>query len=203
MDDWSDAWACEIGISGQRFQILQAPNATTRYGTRGRTWLYDYRQRRWSTLYGWDNEANLPTRWPGWSYKFLAGQHYVGGEGVIYRLDPDVSHNDGQIQRFLWRSGHLDGQAGSGMRVDNLRVRLKRGAIGPNDQPGQISVRANRDNRGFSRAWKKSLGKAGQRNMVVEWGPMGMADTWQFELECTDGVPIEIMDVKADVTVVR
>jgi hypothetical protein len=203
VDDWSGAWATEVGIAGQRFQILQAPNATTRYGTIGRTWLYDYRQQRWSTLYGWDAGVNLPSRWPGWSHKFLDGKHYVGGDGVIYRLDPEISSNAGQIQRLLWRSGHLDSRAGYGMRVDNLRVRLKRGAVGPNDPVGQIAVRANRDNRGFSRAWRKSLGKMGQRNMVIEWGPMGVGDTWQFEIECTDGVPLEIMSVHADVTPIR
>lgn len=200
VDDWSQAWAAEVGVSGQRFQIIQAPNAVTRYGTKGRTWLYDYRQRRWSTLYGWDGRRNLPSRWPGWSYKFLHGEHFVGGDGVIYRLDPETSGNAGAVQRLLWRSGHLDSQAGRGMRVDNLRVRMKRGDVGANAAPGQISVRANRDNRGFSRAWRKSLGRMGQRNMTIEWGPMGMADTWQFELEVTDGVPVEIMSVQIDVT---
>jgi hypothetical protein len=203
VDDWRDAWATEIAISGQRFQVIQAPRATTRYGTKGRTWLYDYRQQRWSTLYGWDDVTNLPARWPGWSHKFVAGQHYIGGDGVIYRLDPEVSTNAGQIQRLVWRSGHIDASTGHGLRVDNLRMRIKRGSVGANDEAGQISVRVNRDNRGFSRAWRKSLGKMGQRNMVIEWGPMGIADTWQFEIETTDGVPIEIMSLQADVTGVR
>lgn len=207
IDDWSDAWATEIGVSGQRFQILQAPNAATPYGTVGRTWLYDYRQKRWSALYGWDDDIAAPARWPGWSYKLYDGQHHIGGDGVIYRLDPLVGNNDGAIQRARWLSGHLDshgirGLEGNGMRVNNLRVRLKRGAIGPNDTVGQISVRANRDNRGFSRAWRKDFGAMGQRNMVLEWGPMGCADTWQFELQVTDNVPVEIMSVQIDVTAV-
>jgi hypothetical protein len=46
ISDWSGAWASEIAHAGQRFIVLQAPNALNRYGTSGLTLLYDYRRKR-------------------------------------------------------------------------------------------------------------------------------------------------------------
>jgi hypothetical protein len=189
VDDWTDAWASEITVAGQRFFLIQAPRATNLYGTAGVTLLYDYRKGRWGSLYGWDREAGLPARWPGWSYKRLWGRHFVGGEGVIYELDPATFTNAGLPQHMLWRSGHIERPEGP-MWVHNLRLRMKRG-IGP----GQVSVRVNRDARGFGRAKRVAVGGRGDRAMRVDLGNFGTAQTWQFELSVTDAVEVDIAAV--------
>jgi len=91
IDDWTDAWIGGTGekplhIRGQKFMVLQAPRATNPYGTKGLTYLFDYRQKRFSNLYGWNAAKGVPDRWPGWSHWSIWGRHFVGGEGVIYEL---------------------------------------------------------------------------------------------------------------------
>lgn len=91
VDDWTDAWMGgfpdkPLHLRGQKFLVMQMPNATTPYDTKGLTFLYDYRLKRFSRLYGWDAQRGVPTRWPGWSHWTIWGRHFVGGEGAVYEI---------------------------------------------------------------------------------------------------------------------
>ncbi len=91
IDDWTDAWMGgypdkPLHINGQKFLVMQMPKAMTPYGTKGVTFLFDYRQKRFSRLYDWDADKGVPTRWPGWSHWSIWGRHFVGGEGAVYEL---------------------------------------------------------------------------------------------------------------------
>src|SRR5258708_21729034 len=114
--DWSDAWVGgppdrELAIGGQRFLILQMPNATNPYGTKGLTLPYDLRQKRWLSLYGWDATLGLPTRWPGWSYFPMWEKVLVGGDnGQIFTLDNNAHNHGGQVQRMIGRTAHMSEQ---------------------------------------------------------------------------------------------
>lgn len=198
VDDFTAAWAVLMHIAGQKFILLQLPYATNAYGTRGITTIFDYRQRRWFNLYGWDNELDRPNRWPGWSYYNLWGRHFVGGEGKIHELDTATYANGGVTQRMLIRTAHLDGWGES--RVDNIRIRVKRGVAGSNDTEPVISIRARRDNKNWTRWKQKGFGLAGKREMVVEFGPYGCAHTWQFEAQVTDACEVELVKLEAQVT---
>lgn len=195
VDDWSETWATEIVIDGQSFILLQIPNASNIYDSKGITLLYDYRKSRWSSLYGWDENQGLPKRWPGWSYEEHNGRYLVGGEGIIYEL---VDAVDGTIdQRFIFRSGHLSAKGKSDIQVHRLRIRMRRGDSDVNNTLAPIiSIRANKDNKGFGRWIRKSMGKAGQRNMVIEFAGLGKAKTWQFEISVTDAARAEITQVE-------
>ncbi len=202
IDDYTDAWATRMRLFGQRFILVQFPHATSAYGTPGVTLLYDVRHNRWSSLYGWDPNQGLPARWPGWSYAPLWGRHFVGGEGAIYELDPAVASWAGQPQRVRLRTGHL-GQDGGEFRINNMRLRLRRGdgaaGAASGGLPGCLSVRANKDNRGFGR-WKRlSLGAVGERALVMQLGALGWANTVQLELELTDPVPLQLSDLAWDI----
>ena len=91
IDDWADAWMGgfpdkPLHVRGQKFLILQWPHATNPYDTKGVTLLFDYRQDRFSRLYGWNASLGVPDRWPGWSHWTIWDRHFVGGEGVVYEL---------------------------------------------------------------------------------------------------------------------
>jgi hypothetical protein len=197
IDDWTDAWIGgfpdrPLNINGQVYVLVQIPNATNFYGTKGFTFLYDVKKQRFSTLWGWEN--GRPTRWPGWSYWKVWDKIFVGGDGKVYLLDPNTRTNGGQTQRFLARTGHWD-EAGESA-IDNFRMRIKRG-IGTYETEPLIMVRANRDNKGFGRWVRKGLGKSGHREMVMEFGGFGQANTWQFEIACSDDCPIELVKAEA------
>lgn len=198
IDDWTEAWASLFHTQGQKFIVLQMPNATNSYGTKGVTCLYDYRQKRWFNLFGWNDETGLPARWPGWSYYHQWGREFVGGNGKIFELDSSTYTNDGQVQRMLGRTGHLD--KWGEVRVDNLRIRIRRGVVGSNDAEAVISIRAIRDN-GRPTKWKaKGLGKAGDRTTNIEFGGFGCAHSWQFEYFITDACPVELVSMQAQLT---
>lgn len=197
VDDWTDAWAQLFEAFGQRFIILQAPFATNPYETKGITFLYDWRFQRWYNLYGWDAALSLPTKWPGWSYHPLWSRQFVGGDGgKIYELKDTVFNNDGEVQRQIIRTGHVDTFGKS--RMDDLRLRFKRG-VGPYSGTLQtVRLRTKRDNRLWSNWVSRDVGRPGHSNMMMEFGSMGIAETWQLEIEMTESAEFEV--VKADVS---
>lgn len=190
IDNWEGAWAAEADGIGQRFIILQMPNATNLYGSKCVTLLFDTRKRRWSTLYGWDSAIGQPSGWQGRSLARIGGTVYVGGKGMIYTLEG----NSGTMkQRMLWRSGHIEPGQGSAL-VGELKLRLERGNSG-NDNGGRsylISIRVNKDNKGFGRWVRKPFGFKGQRNMELRFPAVGTCRTVQFEIEVTDPVDVQI-----------
>ena len=196
IDDWTEAWAGEIAIAkGQEFIVLQAPFATNKHGTKGVTLLLDYRAKKWSFLYGWDAKGSVPTRLPIWSIVRLGNRTYVGVDGGIGILDNDTYQVLGRTQRFLIRSGHIDKFGPS--RFDDIRVRMRRGDGPVEGQNPRVGLRVNRDNLGFDQWQFEPLGLSGQREMTVRFGPQGYADTWQFELQVTDDVPVEFVKMEA------
>lgn len=193
--DFDDAWTTEISIKGQKFIVLQVPNALSPYGTPGMTFIMEQRRQQWSALYGWDRGLGLPARWAPWSYTRLWGRHFVGVPGGVRELSLDAYDDAGEPQRMLVRTSHIDewGRA----RVDNFRMRIKRGTQPSGGTRSVIGLRVNRDNRGFGR-WKwRDLGLSGEREMVIDFGALGYGDTFQFEIQATDASPVEIVGMRA------
>ncbi|KAA5605425.1 hypothetical protein F1188_11015 [Roseospira marina] len=198
VDDWTGAWSAELLIEGQKFILLQAPQATTSHDTTGVTLLFDVRQQRWSALYGWDAAVGAPGRWPGWSLLRLWGRWFVGGDGGrIYEMTPTAYDHAGQVQPVLLRTGHWS-MKGHRTRVNRSRMRLRRGVVGSTAAEPVLSIRCNRDNRGWS-SWRRvGLGVAGDRTLVVNTGAWGAADSWQWEIAATDTAPLELHEFQVD-----
>lgn len=198
--DWTDAWSAECGIKGQKFIMLQMPNAVNSYGTKGITMLMDYRNKRWSFLYGWDDVAKRPARWPGWSIQRMWGRMFVGVQGGVAEMSEQSFQLLGKPYPFLIRSAHIDKFGAS--RIDDVEVRIKRGG-GPYNNDGarmpRIGMRVNRDNLGFDQWMFEDLGRPGERDMMIRFGSVGTADTWQFEIAITDNVEIEFSGMKVQV----
>jgi hypothetical protein len=203
IDDWTDAWLggypnSPCHVVGQKFMILQMPNATNAYGTTGVTLLYDYRNKRWSTLYGWDPTTGLRQRWPGWSHWRLWDQVFVGGEGKIYTFTTDTYTNDGVAQPWLTRTSHIS--EGNQFQIRDFRLQIKRGSSGTAVAPN-ILVRCSRDGRSFGPWIKRDLGLSGDRMMFKNFGGFGVATTFLFEISSTDDTPIDL--VKAEIKGVK
>jgi hypothetical protein len=195
VNDWSGAWASEINPNeGQNFIVLQVPNAVNPYGTTGITFAFDYRNGRWSELYGWDAELARPAAWPGVSYAQVNNSHYVGGKGKIYLLGGDDGFGR---QRMLFRTGHLDLKGSREVRVDRFRLRLKRGHAAAGAKAPIVSIRVNKNNTGFGRKIRRTLGTMGKREMTLQFSGMGTAEQWQFEVEVTDEAQVDIVRVDA------
>ena len=192
VQDWTGAWAKALHVRGQKFVMLQVPRAPSPYGGEGMTFLYDYRYQRWSTLYGWDFDGARPALWPISDVHVMRewGRLIFAGEGKLYEAviadDAYDAFDDASVGndlpvRQLCRTGHIDewGEC----RIDNLRMRLRRGFVPPSndDKFNTITLRTNRDRRGFGAPLRKSLGRPGDTYPVVEFGQLGNGHTHQFE----------------------
>lgn len=195
IDDWTDAWIGgfpdrPLNVIGQKFILLQAPNATNDYGTKGVTLVFDYRAKKFFSLYGWDNQKGVPTRWPGWSHWTLNGNVYVGGQGVIYLLTPDTYQNGGNLQRWLVRTSHI--AQGDMFQINDFRLFIKRGMVAPNLPTPTIRIRARRDAKQWGPWVTRDLGVTGDNLQMRNFGPFGTASTFMFEISSADNVPIEL-----------
>jgi hypothetical protein len=194
IDDWSEAWiggypADPLSVAGQSFMMLQIPNATNVYGTKGYTFVLDVRRNRWLTLYGWDQRKAKPVRWPGWSHWTNWNKTYVGGEGKVYLLDPAAYSWAGTMQRVLLRTGHIS-SFGEGS-IDKLRMRVKRG-VGTYTVEPEILVRVIWDGKKPTKWVRRGLGKSGQRELFVEWGRFGSGLTFQIEIAVLAAFEVEV-----------
>lgn len=194
IDSWEAAFAFELPIDGQRFIVLQMPYATNDYGTKGVTLIYDYNNRRWGELFGFslDVKPNLPNRWDGWSYAEVNGRKLIGGTGKIYQLGGD-SGDVPQIMR--WRTGHLRA-SGRNFSITKLQMTVQRG-VGSSTESPIISLKVNKDNRGFGRSVRKTLGKSGQSHALLDFGNLGTARGFQIEVEVADNASVNVADVQA------
>ncbi len=103
-------------------------------------------------------------------------------------------------QRWLIRTAIFD-QLGH-TSIDDLQLTIKRG-VGTYDEESYIALRVNRDNKGFGRAIRRSLGRAGDTFNTIRFGGLGSAFTWQFEFEATENVEIELQELRALVSEVQ
>lgn len=192
IDDWTDAWAQAISLDGEAHIVLQMPMASNVHGTKGVTLLLALRTKRWSFLYGFDRATASASRYPAWAFAQAWGRVFAGVPGGIAVLDRDTYENLGEPAPFLIRSGHVDKFGTS--RIDGCRLRMKRGVGRRADgRMPLVGLRVNRDNEGFGQWQWEPLGEEGQTNMVVEFGPQGIADTWQFEIRVSDPVQVEFV----------
>lgn len=191
------AWAAPFNIKGQKFIMLQSPEAIREDGTKGFTAVKDLRQNQWFELTGWDASTGMPALWPGRSIFQIWGKTFVGGQGKIYELTDQVHSNDGQVQRMYGRTAHFNDLGPS--RIERVRLHLKRG-VGSYTSNPKIAMRVNRNNRGFGVWQYRELGLSGASEMQVEFGSQGDGDQWQFEFMVTDDCPVELRRLQVEVT---
>lgn len=201
IDDWTDAWASALSVGGEHFIVLQMPMATNAHGTPGVTMLLDYKTRRWANLYGFDASLGMPTRYPAWSFARAWGRVFAGVSGGVAELDLKTFDLLGQPFPFLIRSGHVDKFGPS--RIDDVRIRVKRGVGRRSARAPQIGMRVNRDQEGFD-AWVwEPLGVEGESAATIRFGGMGSATTWQFEIKVSDPVDVQFVSMQIHVERLR
>lgn len=198
VDDWREAWATEIRIKARTFILLQIPRATNPYGTSGLCFLFDLDTGTWTNLYGWDNALGLPMAYAAWSYAFCFDRHFIGVAGGIRELKLDSFQTMGGILRCLARTPHMGDWGPS--RVEDVKLRFKRGLSPSGTTPKKIGLRCSRDGGAMGRWVWRDFGLYGNRETVIHFGSFGIADTWQFEYQVTDNIDVELIGGQAYVT---
>jgi hypothetical protein len=61
-----------------------------------------------------------------------------------------------------------------------------------------MGLRVRRDNRQWTKWVRKSLGRAGESDMLLQFGSFGQCAQMQIEIDMTDAAPFEIVAMHAD-----
>lgn len=192
--DWQNAWADRFEIGGQRFLILQIPNADTPYGGKGLTYLFDVVRRKWSTLYGWNRDLAVPDIYPVNAVCEAYDRVLCGGNGVIYEMTPGDFMNASQPQRMIGRTAHMGGQA---VEITDTRMKIVRG-VGTYTTEPAIRFRCKVDNRYWSNWVERRLGLTGAATSNLMFGGFGIGEYFQFEWEILGNCPVTVMGLEAD-----
>lgn len=197
--DRSGAWAggfvnFPLSVLGQKFALFQFPNAVSPYGAKGMTLLMDLRTKRFTTLFGWDQAAGRPNRWPAWSYANLGNRTILGMDGgQIWELDTTRYTQGGDApMRMLVRTGYL---SQGEVSLDGVRLTCKRG-VGTYTSNPTLQLRCRRDGGPWSNWVSKGLGLAGQNGRHLEFGGFGSGQDFQFEIQCSDNAKVELLKLE-------
>ena len=200
IDDWTGAWAQPLNVIGQRFLLLSAPKATSPYGVEGMTFLYDYRAKRWSTLYAWNDADALQARWPVHSVATTSWGAFAGGEaGAVYQL---VAEQPNTLkQRDLFRSAMYPAtsiiRGADQIYVNNLRIRVTTPRLGAGQAAPRIEVRARLD--GTDWMEPQAIDVDPDSSQWFEFGSLGMGGALQLEYRTFDGARVEVQRIEADI----
>ena len=128
---------------------------------------------------------------------------FVGGEGRVYEMLPGAYDHAGAIQRVLYRSAHYDAPdlAGAGasiVEISDIRIRARRGVGAVDGTAPVMRLRLRKDNRVWTKWATKSLGLAGDTEMLLRYGSFGQASQVQVEIDMTDAAGFEIVSAWAD-----
>ena len=184
--------------SRQKFIILQIPNATNAYGTPGVTLLSTTGRTAGRRFYG----GALPTsrRRAGRAGRTSSFGPAPSAATAAWSLDDTEYQNAGVQQRVYIRTGHYD-QPGE-VRVDNLRVRMKRGLAGQTTA-GQCSSSGCAAMARTRRGGRPRISAASaRREFFMDLGGFGCAKSFQIEVEMTDAAEFELVSMQAQLTAI-
>lgn len=193
----SDCRAYRAVIDGKTWLVFIFPSD-------GKTLVYCENDEQWHEWSSWDITTGERGLWigecvcwvPDWS------SHIVGGRtgGKLYNFSSDYYDDAGDLIRMQKLTGFIDYGVHNVKRSEEISFRAKRGVGGISRDP-KLQVRWNDDNKRWSN-WKHlSLGQEGDSNIMMKLHRTGIYKARQYEIVCSDSVPIAIGNGKEKITV--
>lgn len=198
MGDVSDCTADRIEIGGRPFIAWHFKSGNL-------TLIYDFINNKWFQWGSYNSQTTEYNRWLGNSYCYAEpwNVHFVGSktDGKIYAMSLEANSDEGVPVRAVLQTGHMSHGTLKNKRSHELRVRAKRGVVS-SDNPS-LMFRYRDNGRYWSQEKILSLGETGQTDMVLRHQRSGIYRTRQYELSCTDSVPLIFVDAEEDFEVLR
>ena len=195
----SDCVAHKVEISGQRFLVFVFP-------AESKTLAYNTKLQEWSEWCEWDSANFQYTRWRGQSTVRAIdwGVHLVGSrmDSTLYLMSEDYYDDAGTEIRVKRLTGHVDHGLLRRKRSNEIRLRVKRGAVDLSADP-VVMIRW-RDNGGsWSNLHHMSLNSIGERDFIARIQRSGIYRARQYEITATDAAPIIFGKAEEDFEVLR
>jgi hypothetical protein len=172
----------------------------------GRTLVYNLTDKDWSEWASF--ESGMFNIWLGrshaWSPTWNVNMIGSRRNGQVFRLTAD-SYTDGNDNiRFLKRTGFINYGNDMLKRNEKLVLKVKRGFGNITQTEPRLMLRWRDDgNSEWSNIMEVCLGKVGNTTHVVEVYPRGTYRTRQWEISCTDNVPLGFLDAEEQYSVLR
>jgi hypothetical protein len=202
--DAENARGEEVTINGKTLYLLTINE---------RTFVFDYAQNEWVG------------EWASWNsttatYKKFKARNFINikqwgktlcsdvDTGTIYELSDNDYQDDGETIRSSVITGHFDHGTSRGKRVNELRLRLKRGKVARvtvDDPEPLLLVRWQNDGDGdWSNYRSIPLGFQGDTKFSYSLFQMGSYyNTRQYQFVCTDDTPFSIVKAEEDLEFLR
>lgn len=198
----SDCESLFIEWEGSAFIVLNFP-------TSNRTLMYNMVTKDWSELGEWNSASSSYNIWRGKTYAYAPswGKRIVGDRYLNYfhEISPTDLSNTSGAARFVKRTGFINYGSDSLKRCNRVTLKVKRGygAITSLTVPKLLLRWRNDGSSQWSNEKEISLGLSGDPLHVIDVYPRGAYRTRQYELSCSENVPLAFMDAEEDYTVLR
>ena len=177
-----------------------------------RTFVYDIKLNEWVGEWGtWDKIFGVYTKFPGrnfinvkpWGLTLCSDKD----TGTIYKLDFDTYQDDSVEVRSSIITGWIDHETTREKRSNELRLRLKRGAVSKTTTTQVepvLLVRWADNGTDFYSNWRTvPLGFKGQTEFYYSLYQLGSYMARKYEFLVTDNTPFSIVDVEEDIEILR
>lgn len=181
------------------------------FPTEQRTLAYNPIEEDWSEWVTWNSSSMswMPYDCRAAVRDISTGQVFVGKERaqLIACLDADsrVDLTGAATSlpfKFFRQTGFVDYGTGKVKRNEELRIRVTRGKAHVTDPKLMLRYRNNGSNT-WSNIRDISLGSIGETEHHVKFSRMGTYRSRQYEISCTDNVPLTMARAEEDITVLR
>lgn len=169
---------------GKGFYVLDFPFSA-------KTYAYDYKVDYWGEWAGWDEDVSDYKEYPGRFSEFMPEWNFnlVGDSttGILYKESFNTTSDNGVLINLKKVTGHANMGSDSIEKVNVKTVfRLKSGF--EVDEMPYMTIRQNRDNRGFGNERMVPLEQVGNTYMIRSIFRQGKYYTKQLEIKCSAGV---------------
>lgn len=190
----SDCVGYSCQVDGFTFVVFSFP-------AENRTLVYNETNETWSEWGAFDSSTGLYNRFsvqsiawcPGWGVT-IAGSRSTP---LLYRVSSEA-YSDASPIRLRRLTGLIDHGTLKGKRSNQLRLRAKRG-VGLGTGTPQLMVRWRDDNKEWSREVAISLGDVGDTEVIRKLNNTGIYHTRQWEISCTESVPVVFAYAEEDI----
>lgn len=192
----ADCKAFSLNIRGEEFALFSFPTAN-------KTLVFNVSNGTWSEWGAWDSATGSYNRYRIQNAVFCpAWGDIIGGsreDSTVHRISPDLYSDDSEPIRTQRITGHLDYGTSRRKLSNEIRIRVKRGS-GEMTDP-KLVLRWKNDNKSWSREVYIDLGNSGETEIVKRILRTGIYRTRQYELTCSDAVPLLFADAEEDVEI--
>lgn len=186
--DMTKAIAYAYQQNGHAFYVLNVPGLDT-------TWAFDIATGDWSERAELVNGNYRPHRAKHHAYCY--GVHIVGGDdGKLYRLDPKVNNNAGDVLVRDRISPHFATPQLNPVTYGPFQLDCEVGKSKPGEE-AEVSMRMSDDGGESWESWRhESLGALGASKTEVIWNMNGSAVDRVWQVRCTADVSFSIVGAK-------